>query len=633
MHEGDVDFADREHVACAMSNEVPAVDFRRAHHPIDLIFVDVNRNVVGFKEVRDAIDPVTHHRTPDVVRVVVGREDARQCHPIGSDDRQQFVHGVGRIDDHAVPCLLVAEQVDVVDHLRGETIAHREVAAGEQLAEVEPIVCGHVLRLWPTVMSDMNARFDTKILVGDHLVDLTAEMTEALESGGRVIPLRSTGDVLVVPPGVRSLVDSAVDGGVRAFGLLQHVDPMRVDDFFRRFAALIDDDTSFAPVLEANARDVESAVARGRATGRLQITPKMRHDMSAGLRMWADLDLRRTSRLSVVEHEGWSVESWRAPLGVVAFVFEGRPNVFADATGVVKSGNAVVFRIGSDALGTARAIRDHLLVPALAQAGLPDGLVALVDSPEHSAGWGLFDDSRIALAVARGSGPAVNQLGEIARQVGTPVSLHGTGGAWVIVGSTFDGERLGKVVEHSLDRKVCNTLNTIVLLEPSLSDALPLVASGLARVGDAHRGRVIVHAEDPRVVRELKESAALDVVIEAQDPGREWEWDQDPELTVVVVPSIADAVSLFNSTSPRFVLSVVSNLADEEDLAWHGSEAPFFGDGFTRWVDGQFALSRPELGLANWQSGRLLGRGGVLSGDSVHTVRLRVRQSDADLRR
>ena len=47
------------------------------------------------------------------------------------------------------------------------------------------------------------------------------------------------------------------------------------------------------------------------------------------------------------------------------------------------------------------------------------------------------------------------------------------------------------------------------------------------------------------------------------------------------------------------------------------------GDGHTRWVDGQVALDRPELGLSNWQSGRLFGRGGILSGDTVYTVRTR----------
>ena len=57
------------------------------------------------------------------------------------------------------------------------------------------------------------------------------------------------------------------------------------------------------------------------------------------------------------------------------------------------------------------------------------------------------------------------------------------------------------------------------------------------------------------------------------------------------------------------------------------------GNGFTRWVDGQYALNRPELGLSNWQNGRLFGRGGVLSGDGVFTVRLRVTQQDPDVHR
>ena len=49
------------------------------------------------------------------------------------------------------------------------------------------------------------------------------------------------------------------------------------------------------------------------------------------------------------------------------------------------------------------------------------------------------------------------------------------------------------------------------------------------------------------------------------------------------------------------------------------------GDAQTRWVDGQKALDRPELGLSNWHNGRLLGRGGILSGDSVYTIRIRAR--------
>ncbi len=90
---------------------------------------------------------------------------------------------------------------------------------------------------------------------------------------------------------------------------------------------------------------------------------------------------------------------------------------------------------------------------------------------------------------------------------------------------------------------------------------------------------------------------------------------------------------LFNEYSPQFVASLIS-----EDKAAHESfyqtvNAPFVGNGFTRWVDGQYALQRPELGLSNWEAGRLFARGGVLSGDGVFSIRTRVTQTDFDVHR
>ena len=90
------------------------------------------------------------------------------------------------------------------------------------------------------------------------------------------------------------------------------------------------------------------------------------------------------------------------------------------------------------------------------------------------------------------------------------------------------------------------------------------------------------------------------------------------------VQDVDQAVDLFNRYSPQFVASLVGEDAQEAERFYQRVNAPFVGDGHTRWVDGQKALNRPELGLSNWQHGRLFGRGGVLSGDSVYTVRTRV---------
>jgi glutamate-5-semialdehyde dehydrogenase len=104
-------------------------------------------------------------------------------------------------------------------------------------------------------------------------------------------------------------------------------------------------------------------------------------------------------------------------------------------------------------------------------------------------------------------------------------------------------------------------------------------------------------------------------------------------MTIVVVDTLDEAVALCNRYSPRFVASIVSDDDAEHEEFYRAVDAPFVGNGFTRWVDGQYALNAPELGLSNWQFGRMLGRGAILSGDSVHTVRYRATVNDHSVSR
>ena len=150
----------------------------------------------------------------------------------------------------------------------------------------------------------------------------------------------------------------------------------------------------------------------------------------------------------------------------------------------------------------------------------------------------------------------------------------------------------------------------------------------MARLPQAWRtGRgTVVRADGPT------QEALVELISDA-DLAHEWEWEETPELSLRIVADVDEAVALFNTHSPRFAASLIS-----DDLAAHARfyatiDAPFVGDGFTRWVDGQYALDRPELGLSNWQNGRLFARGGVLAGDGVFTVRTRVRQADLNLDR
>ena len=160
-----------------------------------------------------------------------------------------------------------------------------------------------------------------------------------------------------------------MDRAHRAFAALGEATDQQITDFYGAFARRLLDDSAFAPIAEANQADVERAQARGQTSTRLVLSDKMRSDMADGLNTWRDAASGRGTVIEQAPHDGWEAQLIRSGLGVVGFVFEGRPNVFADATGVLRSGNTVVFRIGSAALGTARAIVEHALDPALAEAG------------------------------------------------------------------------------------------------------------------------------------------------------------------------------------------------------------------------------------------------------------------------
>lgn len=475
---------------------------------------------------------------------------------------------------------------------------------------------------------------------GDRWTEVSEQLARDFRAGDRIVVVQTSGEIVHIPASVSRIAERAVAEARRGFDLLADVDASRISAFYDAFAARLGDDAQFADIAAANAADVADARSRGRATTRLVLDDTMRRSMIEALHMWRDLPDARDIAVETVTHEDWRVTEVRAPLGVVAFVFEGRPNVFADATGVLRSGNTAVFRIGSDALGTARAMMAHCVVPALAEAGLPHGSVVLLDSPERSAGHALFSHPGVSLAVARGSGAAVAQLGAVARQSGTPVSLHGTGGAWMFIAPSATRDRIRGCVAASLDRKVCNTVNVLCVLRSHMS-ALDAVLEGLDAAGRHRNSRVRLHviadeAECAEVQKRCRTAnMSIDVTREPDESvlAVEWEWDSVPEVSLVLMDDLDDAVDAFNRFSPQFVASVITSEASDLDTIYRRANAPFIGDGFTRWVDGQYALSRPELGLSNWQDGRLFARGGILAGDGVFSVRYRATHDRFDQHR
>lgn len=462
-------------------------------------------------------------------------------------------------------------------------------------------------------------------------------LAAAFKSGDTLIANPLAG-LLHIPAAITAVVDESMHTVSQAFAAMSAVSDEQIVEFFRAAARYIGDDKLWQAVTETNAQDVAAARERGRSVTRLQVSSAMRDGMIAGLLGWADMPSRRDAVLETVEHDDFSIDLIGAALGPVGFVFEGRPNVLADACGVLRGGNTVVFRIGSDALKTAQTIMRLCIAPALRESGLPSGAVVLIDSAEHAAGWSLFLDNRLALAVARGSGWAVDLLGSLAQSVGTPVSLHGTGGGWLVAGETAFASHFQAAVIRSLDRKVCNTMNVCALPLSRAAELVPVLLAGLEAAavnrGYAYKLHVTAAAQEfvdaalfKRMVgvaraEGVSQEAQAELIAEEQ-LGVEWEWEDSPELTLAVFADLDASIAAFNRYSPRLVATLLAQDSCEQATFFAGVDAPFVGDDHTRWVDGQFALNKPELGLSNWANGRLFGRGAILTGDSVYTVRTR----------
>jgi glutamate-5-semialdehyde dehydrogenase len=483
---------------------------------------------------------------------------------------------------------------------------------------------------------------------GNKLTRVTADLAEAFGPGDRLVVVQKTGDLLHIPSAEDEIAAAAVGAAYAAFGRMGSVTDEQLSAFYEAFASRLEDESSFASIRKANEADVSDARNRGRTVTRLVLSEQMRADMVSGLRGWRDMPSVRGSVIETVQHKGWHIDQLVSGLGVVGFVFEGRPNVFADATGVLRTGNTVVFRIGSDALGTARALVEYALDPAIEEAAIPVGAVSLVESPSRATGWAMFSDGRLALAIARGSGAAVAQLGAVAAQSGIPVSLHGTGGAWIMSHPSADSKAFELAVYHSLDHKVCNTLNTCVIVQDRAEELVPIFLEALEKAGTRKGTNPKLHVAEGsehfvpaewferhvtigRAEGEVAEPQAELVSIDRL--GVEWEWEDSPEVTLVVVNTIDEGVALFNAQSPKLAVSLIAEDEAAYDQFFNAVDAPFVGNGFTRWVDGQYALNRPELGLSNWEGGRLLARSGILSGDSIFTIRTRVVQTNPDLGR
>ncbi|MEY2170048.1 MULTISPECIES: glutamate-5-semialdehyde dehydrogenase [unclassified Rhodanobacter] len=245
-------------------------------------------------------------------------------------------------------------------------------------------------------------------------------------------------------------------------------------------------------VLAANARDMAAAAAKGvqgAMLDRLRLDAARVAGIAAALREVAELPdpvgqvTRRETRPN-----GLTVERVRIPLGVIAMIYEARPNVTADAAALcLKAGNAVILRGGSEAIHSNTAIATALH-EALHAHGLPAATVTLVEDLRRDTMVELLQLTDIVdLAIPRGGEGLIRFVAEHAR---VPVIKHYKGVCHLYVDRAADLDlALDLLIDGKTSRPgVCNALETLLVHRDVAADFLPRAAQALRERGVEWRG-------------------------------------------------------------------------------------------------------------------------------------------------
>lgn len=320
-------------------------------------------------------------------------------------------------------------------------------------------------------------------------------------------------------------------------------------------------------VLAANAQDMDAARAAGTQESlldRLMLDEARIEAMAGALEELVALPdpLGRVQEQRTLE-SGIQLTRVSVPLGVVAVVYEARPNVTADAAGIcLKSGNACVLRGGSLAAKSCAVIA-HVLHDAAVSAGMPAGCIGIIESTDRAAADVLMSLHGIVdVLVPRGGAGLIRHCVECAK---VPVIETGTGNCHVYVHETADFARARNIVVNAKCRRygVCNACETLLVDEAMALDFLPELFGLLADKGvHIHGDEVACKAALAAGADRLPVGPALRI-----ERATEADWGTEylaPELAVRCVSGLDQAIAHINRYGTKHSEAIV---ADEGSAA------------------------------------------------------------------
>jgi glutamate-5-semialdehyde dehydrogenase len=355
-----------------------------------------------------------------------------------------------------------------------------------------------------------------------------------------------------------------------------------------------------AKILAANAEDLAAAKAQAMTAAfldRLTMTAQSIDAMAAGVETVAALpDPIGEVIASWEQPNGLKFQRVRTPLGVVAVIYESRPNVTADAGSLcLKAGNAVILRGGSDSFNTSRAIH-AALTAGLKEAGLPEDCIQLVPTRDRAAVGELLGglSGNIDVVVPRGGKSLVARVQSEAR---VPVFAHLEGVCHVYVHAPADLEMAKQIVFNAKMRRtgVCGAAETLLVDKSIASTHLKPLVEMLIEAGCEVRGDETARGADKRV------KAATE-----DDWYKEY---LDSIIAVKTVDGLQAAIDHIGKYGSQHTDAIVtSDPSDAEIFLREVDSAIVLHNASTQFADGGEFGFGAEIGIA---TGRMHARGPV----------------------
>ena len=371
-------------------------------------------------------------------------------------------------------------------------------------------------------------------------------------------------------------------------------------------------------VLAANAEDMEVAREAGTAAGlldRLLLTPERIDSMAAGLEKLADLP-DPVGR--VLEHRtidcDLDLQKVSVPLGLVAMVYEARPNVTADAAGIcIRTGNACILRGGSLAQRSCVAIA-HVLADAVEAAGFSRASVSIIETCDRAATGALMSLRGIVdVLIPRGGAGLISRC---VRESLVPVIETGTGNCHIYVHEAADFDMARAIVMNAKTQRVgvCNAAESLLVDESVAAKFLPQMLDELAAAGVLIHGDAAAHAAASPAVLEGHFADAAE-----EDWGREY---LALEMSVKAVSGLDEAIAHINRYGTGHSEAIVTEDTQAQERFLREVDASaVYVNASTRFTDGgEFGLGA-EIGISTQK----LHARGPFAAEALTTYKYEVR--------